>query len=175
MRRFENNKEVVEHPETPPTILFDIMKPLRWSRFEGADLVWASPPCYDYSLAFEAPRARHQRSGSTEPYEPSIALPERCFEIIQRIAPTYWVIENVKGSIKFLEPILGPPRMIKGPWVLWGNFPLFDFEFDNNHKAQIGDKKRHSALRANHRAMIPKALSEGLLAALTEQKMLGDF
>lgn len=176
VNRFEKDRAVIAHSSTPPTVCFDIMKPLRWTRFK-ADLIWASPPCYEFTLAFNGPRAIHSRSMNRliEPYEPSTALVERCFEIIQRIAPAYWVIENVKGSIKYLEPILGPPRMIKGPWVLWGNFPLFDFDFENNHKARAGDKARHSKLRANHRAKIPKALSEGLLAALSDQKLLEDF
>lgn len=173
VRRFENNPDVIAHSSTPPTIRFDIMKPMRWSRFAGADLVWASPPCYEYTLGYEGPRGRHQRSGSKEPYEPCLALPKRCLEIIQRISPTYWVIENVVGSISFLEPILGPPRLIIGPFVLWGEFPLFNVDLPRNHKATAD--KRWSALRANHRAKIPGILSEGLRQVLSDQKVLGDF
>lgn len=181
--RIENNPEVIAHPSTPKTQEIDVMSSKIWRPVydigldNHIELIWASPPCYDYTLAYNGPRAIHHRCQGDDsgPYEPSTAIVKRIVEIIQRLAPTYWVIENVKGSQRFLEPILGPPTMIKGPWVLWGDFPLFDFEFDSKHKGKIGDRARHSPLRSNHRAKIPQELSEGLFQAITYQKILGDY
>lgn len=169
VERFENNLEVIEHKDTPVTNHVDLMKE---SPMGSPDLIWASPPCYEFSMAFEAPRAKSSREGGLDQYNPCTKLVERCFEIIQRLAPTFWVIENVIGSIRYLKPILGEPRMILGPYVLWGNFPLFDCEIDKRHKTKAGDRSRHDPLRSNHRAKIPYEISKALLEAIENQRTL---
>ena len=61
------------------------------------DYVNAGPTCTEFSTAFSGPRGVHQRSNSTEPYEPTegLRLVKRCKEIIDIIQPRYWSIENV--------------------------------------------------------------------------------
>ena len=136
------------------------------------DLIWASPPCYEFSMAFEAPRAKSSRGGSLDQYNPCTKLVERCFDIIKNLGPMWWILENVIGSIRYLKPILGEPRMILGPYVFWGNFPLFDCEIDLKHKAKAGDRSRHDPLRSNHRAKIPYEISKKLFEAIENQRTL---
>jgi hypothetical protein len=142
----------------------------------GIDYIHAGPTCYEFSLAFNAPRSKAIHSGIGDSYSPTegIRLVQRCKDIIDQLQPRYWSIENVRGSIKFLTPILGEPRLIIGPYVYWGNFPLFDIDVDDlPSKAQLD--KRHSPLRANHRAECPLLLSQAFFDAMTKQKSILDF
>jgi hypothetical protein len=64
--------------------------------------------------------------------------------------------------------------MIIGPYVYWGNFPLFDIEVaDLPSKAQLD--KRHSPLRMNHRAECPLMLSQAFFDAMTKQQSIFDY
>lgn len=140
------------------------------------DYIHAGPTCYEFSTAYGGPRGIHQRKRPNEPYEPieGIRLVQRCKDIIDQLQPRYWSIENVRGSIKYLSPILGEPRLIIGPYVYWGNFPLFDFNVANlPSKAQLD--KRHSPLRMNHRAECPLMLSQAFFDSMTKQQSILDF
>ena len=137
------------------------------------EYVHASPPCLEFSTAYDAPRARAFRAGITD-YQPDLTLVLEAIRIIKQLKPRYWSIENVKGAIKYLKPILGEPQLIVGAWVYWGNFPRFDpskLELPNKSEQD----KRHSPLRANHRAHIPLNVSSAFLDAITDQKSLFDF
>ena len=99
---------------------------------------------------------------------------KRCKQIIDYIQPSYWSIENVRGSIKYLTPILGEPHLIVGPYVYWGNFPLFDINVaDLPSKSQLD--KRWSPLRMNHRAQCPLALSQAFFDAMESQRSITDY
>ena len=142
----------------------------------GIHYIHAGPTCHEFSLAFHAPRSKAIHSGNGDSYSPNegIRLVKRCKDIIDQLRPRYWSIENVRGSIKFLSPILGEPRLIVGPYVYWGNFPLFDIDVaDLPSKAQLD--KRHSPLRANHRAECPLMLSKAFFDAMTKQKSILEF
>ena len=136
------------------------------------DVVLASPPCYEFSLAYSAPQAIASREDKFEEYEPSMALIEATIEIIQILKPRYWVIENVMGSIRHFSKIGLEVNQIHGACVLYGKFPKFSTP-DMPTKAQ--KDKRHSPLRANHRALIPLPLSQALRKAILEQKTLFDY
>jgi len=163
--------------EVPNMFIEDIYKiePFNISG-RGIDYIHAGPTCYEFSLAFNAPRSKAIHAGHGENYFPGegIKLVQRCKDIIDQLQPRFWSIENVRGSIKFLSPILGEPRIIIGPYVYWGNFPLFDIKVaDLPSKAQLD--KRHSPLRANHRAECPLLLSQAFFDAMTKQKSILDF
>ena len=172
--RIDNNPLLSEVPHTFIADLFDIeffnKSPVQM------DYVHAGPTCLEFSTAFSAPRGKHQRSGDNEPYEPTqgLRLVKRCKEVIDLIQPKYWSIENVRGSIKYLTPFLGEPRLIVGPYVYWGNFPLFDISIDMlPSKAQLD--KRHSPLRMNYRAECPLKLSQAFFNAMASQKSITDY
>ena len=139
---------------------------------EGIDLVWASPPCREFSRAYNAPQAVAERQGRR--YTPSggLGLIQRSILMIEQLNPRYWVIENVAGARKWLKPILGEPRQVIGPYCLWGNFPHIvvdpDVQFQpKNMKA--GGHDRHSVQK---RSVIPIEISRGLRRAIREQTSL---
>jgi len=136
------------------------------------DLVWASPPCREFSRAYNAPQAVAEREGSDYTPTNGLIAVERAKAIIDALKPKYWVIENVAGSRKWLEPILGPPTQVIGPYVLWGNFPRIvvpsGVQFQpKNMKA--GGHDRHSVQK---RSVVPIEISRGLRTAMIEQKTL---
>lgn len=139
-------------------------------------LVWASMPCHEFSTAYYAPRAIAQRAGLD--YEPDMSLLEEAIRIIEKLKPRYWVIENVKGAIKYFEPYLGSPRLIIGPFVFWGNFPIFEMPPNWHHtKAGAGSGDKHSSdpLRANYRALIPFEISEQFRLGIEFQKRIDEY
>ena len=136
------------------------------------DYIHASPPCLEFSLAYNSPRGRAQRAGTV--FEPSLELLHEALRIINVVNPKFWSIENVKGSIKYFEPILGPPRLIVGSWVYWGNFPLFNPSTLELPTKAMQDK-RHSPLRANYRAHIPLCVSQAFLSAMQSQRSILEF
>ena len=166
--RYDNNPNL---GYVPATTICDLKEFQIKCRHE-IELIWASPPCLDFSNAFDAPRPTARRNG--EEFEADLSLVKRAIEIIEELEPRYWIIENVKGAIKDFEPLLGEPRQIIGPFVLWGKFPLIPMSRDFKHsKADID--KRHSPIRSNIRAQIPLEISEALLDTLTNQRTLFDY
>jgi len=172
--RIDNNPLL---SEVPHTFIADIMEHEFFNKSTiRMDYVHAGPTCLEFSNAWYSPRGKHQRNGDIEPYEPThgLELVKRCKEIIDIIKPKYWSLENVIGSIKFLTPILGEPRLIVGPYVYWGNFPLFDIS-KNMLPSKKSMDKRHSPLRMNHLAECPLLLSEAFFNAMASQRSITDY
>ena len=166
--RYENNPAL---GYVPYTNICDLTEYEIKCRHE-IELIWASPPCQDFSNAYSAPRPIAGRAG--EDFEADLSLVKRALEIIEELKPRYWIIETVAGAIKDFQPILGAPRQIVGPFVLWGRFPLIPMSRDFNHSKSEIDK-RHSPIRSNIRAQIPFEISDALLDALVNQRTLFDY
>jgi site-specific DNA-cytosine methylase len=143
----------------PHTFIMDIasFNPDSYIEF---DLIWASPPCTQFSTA-------------NQNRVPALGIPlvQAAIDIIKAANPRCWIIENVKGSIKHLQPLLGPPRLILGPYVFWGNFPLFWVDMEGYSKME-GDTWSDDPLRPQKRAYVPLEISVGLLEALRTQATL---
>jgi len=182
--RIENNPLL---SEVKHTVMMDVRK-LRDIIAEGLtegdlnpyllniDLIVASPPCYDFSLAYSAPQGIIARRGKEEfeAYEPDMELFEVTLEIIQMLKPRYWIIENVRGSIRHCEKIGLIPRQKFQAYVLYGNFPKFTPpRMATKEKKDV--KPHGHPLRANYRALIPLELSESIRKAILEQKTIFDF
>lgn len=130
----------------------------------NADILWMSPPCTEFSTARQPPIQN-----------PSLALVERCLEIIEILKPKHWVIENVKGSIKHLDKLLGLPSVIiNGTYVLWGNFPKFDAQIQGHSKLH-NDPWSDDPLRPQKRAYVPIKISEALRQSLQYQTKLDQY
>jgi len=164
--RYENNPLLAD---TPYTILCDITKH-EFDIRHHVDLIWASPPCLEFSRGFAAPAPTAEREGRD--FQPSLELVERAIEIIDQLKPTWWCIENVVGAIPHFEPLLGKPRQIVKPFVLWGNFPLMDNVRDINHTKASVDVWSSNPLRANIKGKIPIELSQALRSACENQSQL---
>jgi len=135
------------------------------------DLILASPPCLEFSNAYNAPRAEALRGGID--FKPDMELVEVTLEIIQLLCPKYFIVENVNGSQIFFEPYFGKPKQKIGAYVLYGNFP--EIIISGQLPTKKSKDKRHSPLRSNYRAEIPLPLSMGALTAILEQKYITDF
>jgi len=169
--RIENN---VLLKDVPHTHLMDVVELHAFlAEYHVArrdyDLIWASPPCLEFSNAYNAPKPRAIREGRD--FEPSTALVEAALDIIDLLEPKWWVIENVRGAIPHLNPILGKYRQVCGSFVLWGHFPELILPKDFKHSKYEADQ-RHSPLRANHRAKVPLEVSKAMRRAITSQQKI---
>jgi hypothetical protein len=165
--RFENN-QLLE--DVPHTFIHDLMQePLNLNtHWVQPDLIWASPPCVEFSDGYSSPKSIAQREGVK--YEPDMSLVQKSVEIIKEYRPKYWVIENVRGAQPFFKPLLGNRRQRIGSVYLWGNFPLLDVG-DYVHKKPEGPWSS-DPLRANVRAKIPIEISRALRLACETQTTL---
>lgn len=100
------------------------------------DVIVLSPPCTEFSTLTILSWKKGQR-GPPEP-EKGIELVKEGLRVVKEANPKFWILENVYGSIPHLTPILGKPRLVAKPWVLWGNFPEYMWDSEPKHK---GDKK----------------------------------
>lgn len=132
-------------------------------RYEGAapDLVWLSPPCTEFSRE-SMPWCR---TGKT----PSLDLVLAGLRIVRECGPKWWVLENVRGATKYINPLLGKPRQSHGPFFLWGVFPHFKCKV-------LPFKEKLSSKQRAERAKVPVALSESLAAACEQSaRFLSDL
>jgi hypothetical protein len=173
--RIENNPDLQYIPKTYD---IDVIKLSQnktilesWEKqFGKIDLIWASPPCTEFSNGFNSPKSRAIRAG--EDYFPDMRHVHAALEIIRYFDPTYWVIENVYGASPYFQPLLGKPRQIVEPFLLWGNFPYLHLK-DFKHKKI--DKGSGHKLRSNYRALIPFELSFELFETIRCQKTLWEW
>ncbi len=115
---------------------------------EHFDLVWASPPCTQLSTAS---RSRDVEAG--------LVLVRAALRIIRAIAPRWWALENVHGATRAIGGIIGPPVACYGSFYLWGVFPPFEAKVARD-KTKLSGRRR-----AERRAAIPWAVSDGLVRA----------
>ena len=139
-------------PRFKPDICIDILK-LSTDRVSGAyDIILASPPCTEFT--------RDKLPWFNDEKTPSLDLVIATKEIIRVLKPQWWVLENVVGSVKWIQPILGHHKKRVGSRYLWGEFPLFDC------KHIYGKSKvSRSPQRAIIKAIIPYPLSLNLCIA----------
>jgi hypothetical protein len=176
VKRVENNPELSLVPNTEIIDVQSVETMLKLGRQIGftilpVDFVWASPPCTDFSNGYESPKSRALRAGENYNPESAIELVKCTKRIIDMLNPRFWIIENVAGSVEYLEPILGKPRLIIDSIYLWGNFPLWAMEPGYKH---VKDDSAWSSnpLRANIRAKIPYAVSDACRQSIENTKTL---
>jgi len=168
VHRIENNMRFhALHGETPipSTIVGDALA-LRpaWLRSLGPiDLLWASPPCTDFSNAYGAPGPVAARAG--EVFKPDMRLIMKAVHIRDEYEPRFWCFENVIGAIPHFRPLLGEPSIIIGPFVLWTNLPNIVVDYSFEHSKESVDTWSSNPLRANIKAKIPIEISRAVLSA----------
>ena len=137
------------------------------------EYIHASPPCDEFSLAYNSKRANHLRE-SDLPYLPNMKPLFEAIRIIEQCNPRFWTIENVAGSVKFYEPFLGKPTFRTSGHVFWGNHPSITVDKTKIKSKQQKDK-RHSPMRANHRGKIDFEISRQMMKAIENQKSLFNY
>ena len=170
--RLDNNSMMIDIEGTQ---IYDVTKVLQddshaqmWGSF---DVILASPPCLDFSLAYSAPRPRAEREGRT--YFPDLTCLESAIRFDEILKPTYFIVENVAGSIKYFRPYLGDFRQKIGPFVLYGRCPQIVMPYDWHHSKYDGDLPHGHPLRANHRGKIPLEVSKAVLDAVSSPTLGG--
>ena len=140
------------------------------------DLIWASPPCHEFSNGYSAPKSIHVREhGDLDSYEPDMSLVVAAIDIIEKVKPKFWCLENVVGSIRYIEPLLGKPRQIIGPYVLWGNFPYLNVKEIDVTPKKKKDVHSKNPMRMNLRAKVDFEISDALRKAIESQQSIFDY
>lgn len=172
VHRLDNN---VLLNQIPRTEMIDVREwPFRDIPTGYYDVIWASPPCLEFSQAYSAPAMIAKREGRE--FEPSLELLKLTMEIIEHLEPKYWIIENVRGARTIFSKELGlKTRQIVNQFYFWGNFPYVHIDSDWRHSKYDGDKWSSDPLRANYRAKIPLELSKAFYLAITSQRQLTEW
>jgi site-specific DNA-cytosine methylase len=174
--RIENN---VILSGVPHTRLLSVLEWIDWlpalinEMGSRPTVIWASPPCLEFSQGYNAPMPKARREGIH--FEPDMSILEACIDIVEFARPRFHIIENVSGASNWFFPELGSWKQHIGPFFLWGSFPILHCEnfVPGSGKTQewgIGDP-----LRANKRAIVPIEISRAFLDAICSQSKLSDF
>jgi len=133
------------------------------------DVITASPPCTEWSQLNHHPNLIRQRGLPN--VEKGKELVKEAKRVIDEADPEFWVLENVRGSLKHIYPILGGPICRYGPWMLWGNFPPSLIKdgikkWEGSGTGSWLDRSgRHDPLASWLRAKIPLPLSLSIAQA----------
>jgi len=116
----------------------DVMD-LRPSDFDtDFDVVLASPPCTDFSMAASRYEKVVDGEPQTESARFSVALVYHTIGLIKALTPSYWFMENPRG---YLRQIIGEPTATvtycqygtdyMKPTDLWGDHPVMEYRSCN--------------------------------------------
>lgn len=184
--QFDNNPELIQ--ENPGLIIGDvleycdiyyqILRKMTIYQFEKV-VLWASPPCLEFSTGYSAPRNVAERAG--QPYAPdmscllgAIRFRDRlALDCLQQNIEFTWFIENVRGATTHFEPFLGRYRQQIGSFFLWGNFPPITLM--SNQRGHTKPDDRHSPIRSNIRAKIPLEYSQACLESVLHSVRLTSY
>lgn len=173
--RIDNNELLQE----VPNMMIADLTATDWAinaHWYNCDLVWASPPCLDFSQGYNAPGPVAKRNG--QDFEPDLEPLRAAVRWIKILKPKYWVIENVAGASKIFSKELGvnAPMQIIGPYFLWGNFPWIAMPRSWNRKeGKTQDWNIGDPLRANKRALVDLEVSKQLRRSIEEQTQLTEW
>lgn len=135
------------------------------------DLIWASPPCPEYSYA--------NKNTNDPDFLPDTLLWHNTIRIIEGINPLNFIIENVQGA----QRTWGPCVQHWGPYYFWGVFPKFNVPDKIKPKGVRGlghdgkkkdprFKDKSKKYRARISAKIPYTIGRHLERAITLQERL---
>lgn len=103
-------------PRFKPTIVADVralpLKPFH------VDVLWASPPCQEFS---RLGLPWFLNKGPLP--NPDLSLVEGVQRAVEQLSPSWWIVENVRNSRKWISPILGAVRYCSTGHYLWGRLP----------------------------------------------------
>ena len=103
---FDNEPRVASR--YPGKLILQDVSTIDGQHLQGADLIWASPPCIHFTLA-------NQRVGNQRDLERGMELVRDAKRIIDQAEPRHWIIENVRGSVRSISELLGRPINLGGP------------------------------------------------------------
>lgn len=169
--RIETN-EALQY--VPHTYQLDVTQWTDWADdLPRPNVILASPPCLEFSTAYNAPKPKAKREGKE--FQPDMTIVNCVRDIIQTYDPEWWVVENVNGAITALDPVYGRYKQQVGPFYLWGKFPRIHMPSGWSHSKEDHDVWSTDPLRANKKAMIPFDVSFRLLKAIKETHTLWEW
>jgi hypothetical protein len=141
-------------PRFKPDIVADVralpLKPFH------VDVLWASPPCDQFSRwSFPASWACN-RGGKKIP---DVSIAEALLRV--DVVAEWWIVENVRAAKPFLTPIFGPVQAEVDGHVFWGSLPGL-LPQTNGHKWRLPPSPDRAALRAK----IPYEIGEAICRAV---------
>ena len=142
-------------PRFAPTVVADV-RAWTWTG-RRPDLVWSSPPCVEFS--------RESMPWTRKGIIPDMSIVEACVKVSRESNARFWLLENVRGALKWFLPTLGQPRYRASPVFLWGVAPV-TFQLPSVKQY----KKQHASDRADLRAMVPWHLSLAVARAVELDK-----
>jgi len=133
------------------------------------DLILASPPCTEfsrYNMPSIYPEYELYQKGA---WSPNMDIVKSAKAIIDYVKPKYWIMENVRGSVRFISDELQevPRKKIGSAWYFWGNFPLFEPADSKFFRKDTTYEKS-----AEKRSLIPYEISKSLKNAVEKQQQL---
>lgn len=164
----------------PRTKTLDVLKWREWVddliiEHGVPDFIWASPPCLEFSNAYNAPKAIWSREHPGEPYQPDMSLLHAIEDLLARVRPQHFIIENVLGASPYFTPHLGPHFQKVKSFLLWGRCPVLNVPSDWSHSKFDGDTHSSDPWRSNKRAYVPLEISQAVLEAITHQTTLEEW
>jgi len=178
-----------------PDIRADVFD-LRPSDFEAEfDVVLASPPCTQFSIAASRFYRFEDGQAQTDDAADALALVYHTVGLTRGLGPTYWILENPVGK---LRQVWRPPdatltqcqygREIRKPTDLWGALPPATFDScspgDDCHDDEprgmgggenhVRDPAKRAKVPADLSAAIRDAAERALDGEVAEQVELGE-
>ena len=160
---------------------FDIDKMLE--EYGHPDIIWASPPCTAFSVASIGHHWNQDHTPKTEKAVLGVEIVQRTKEIIEKLNPQYYFVENPRGKLRKLPVVDSFPYqktitycsygdMRMKPTDIWSNTDFttrpmcFNGNKDCHHApAPRGSKTGTQGLKGDYlRSQIPAALFEDLFA-----------
>ena len=144
-------------PRFEPDILSDIrvLSPTDLPGFPT--VLWASPPCQQYSL-------HGMKCFFPNPPEPDHSIALKVRELIKYLAPSWWIVENVWAARPWFTRFFGPVRALIPGHAFWSNAPIL-LPNVRAHK-QIPERKRKAGRQGGVNAMIPYEIGEAICRAV---------
>ena len=160
---------------------FDIDKMLE--EYGHPDIIWASPPCTAFSVASIGHHWNQDHTPKTEKAVLGVEIVQRTKEIIEKLNPQYYFVENPRGKLRKLPVVDSFPYqktitycsygdMRMKPTDIWSNTDFttrpmcFNGNKDCHHApAPRGSKTGTQGLKGDYlRSQIPAALFQDLFA-----------
>ena len=148
----ERGHDVISVDIVPPATILADVRALPLATDYQPDVILGSPPCTEFTK-WDLPWQDCDK--------PSLELVEAFLAVVERLRPRFWVMENVRGLVRYWDH---PPVMRCGSRHLWGEFPLFLF---GSHREALGKwRLPPSPDRARLRSRVPTVISRGLCRSI---------